>query len=81
MKDTDKATEQELKHFAELIRKDKEKSKYDKAILDALEMFNKALKSAKKPKIRKRYPIYPVKEQRANGWQCRERKAWKICNK
>lgn len=77
MKDADKATEQELKRFAELIRKDKEKSKYDKAILDALEMFNKALKSAKKPKIRKRYPIYPVKMAPNSGWQRRERKAWK----
>lgn len=77
MKDADKATEQELKRFAELIRKDKEKSKYDKAILDALEMFNKALKSAKKPKIRKRYPIYPSKMAPASGWQRRGRKAWK----
>ena len=50
---------------------------YDKAIMEALEMFNKALKSAKKPKIRKRFPIYPAKEQRASGWQRRERKAWK----
>lgn len=48
---------------------------YDKAIMEALEMFNKVLKSAKKPKIRKRYPIYPVKEQRASGWLCR-RKVW-----
>lgn len=53
-------------------------NEYDKAILDALEMFNKALKSAKKPKIRKRYPIYPVKMAPNSGWQRRERKAWKL---
>lgn len=50
-------------------------NEYDWAIMEALEMFNKALKSAKKPKIRKRYPMYPVKEQRASGWLCR-RKVW-----
>lgn len=50
-------------------------NRYDLAIQQALEMFNKALKSAQKPKIRKHYPTYPVKEQRASGWQCR-RKVW-----
>ena len=50
---------------------------YDWAIMEALEIFNKALKSAKKPKIRKRYPIYPSKMAPNSGWQRRERKAWK----
>lgn len=52
-------------------------NEYDWAIMEALEMFNKALKSAKKPKIRKRYPIYPSKMAPASGWQRRERNAWK----
>ena len=42
----------------------------DWAIMEALEMFNKALKSAKKPKIRKRYPIYPPKPvARKRAWK------------
>lgn len=50
-------------------------NEYNKAILDALEMFNKALKSAKKPKIRKHYPVYPNKKVVSSGW-CRK-KEWK----
>ena len=52
-------------------------SKSDILIQQALELFNKALLSAKKPKIRKRYPIYPSKSVLTSGWQRRERKAWK----
>lgn len=48
---------------------------YDEAILQGLEMFYKALKSVKKPKIRKHYPIYPSKMVPTSGWQRRERKA------
>lgn len=49
-------------------------SKSDILIQQALELFNKALLSAKKPKIRKRYPIYPSKSVLTSGWQ--RRKVW-----
>lgn len=57
----DEASRQELKRLAVLLRDEKPKSKFDKAIEDALKLFNKALSEAPKPKIRKKYPIYPPK--------------------
>lgn len=57
----DEASRQELQSLAELLRDEKPKSKFDKAIEDALKLFNKALSEAPKPKIRKKYPIYPPK--------------------
>lgn len=66
----DEASRQELKRLAELLRDEKPKSKFDKAIEDALKLFNKALSEAPKPKIRKKYPIYPPKP-------VARKKAWK----
>lgn len=57
----DEASRQELQSLAELLRDEKPKSKFDKAIEDTLKLFNKALSEAPKPKIRKKYPIYPPK--------------------
>lgn len=49
-------------------------SKTDILIQQALELFNKALRSAKKPKIGKRYPIYPARKVLTSGWK--RRKVW-----
>ncbi|MFR4383288.1 MAG: hypothetical protein ACLT4X_02785 [Phascolarctobacterium sp.] len=44
---------------------------YDKAIMEALEMFNKALKSAKKPKIESAIRL-SGKMAPNSGWQRRK---------
>ena len=66
----DEASRQELELLAKLLRDEKPKSKFDKDIENALDFFNKALREAPKPKIRKKYPIYPPKViTRKKAWR------------
>lgn len=45
-------------------------NKFDEQIAEELERFNKALRTAQKPKIRKRYPVYPPKAvARKKAWR------------